>query len=137
MATILVADDEQDIVDLVRATLQQEGHRVISATTGSGAIELARMYAPDLALLDVSMPEGDGFVVASALSNLGSERRCPVIFLTARAEQRYESIGYEHGAVDYVRKPFEPDVLLRRVNNALQAEKRPPLPKAPRPRIQN
>lgn len=104
MAKILVADDEQDIVDLVRATLKLEGHTVITASTGRGAIAMARLETPDLALLDVSMPEGDGFVVAAAFTDPASGMPCPVIFLTARAERRYELLGYAHGAVDYISK---------------------------------
>ena len=112
-----------------------EGHTVITASTGRGAIAMARLEAPDLALLDVSMPEGDGFAVAAAFTDSGSGMPCPVIFLTARAERRYELLGYAHGAVDYIQKPFEPDAPIRRVNNALQSAKRSSMSAPNRPRI--
>ena len=96
---------------------------------------MARLEAPDLVLLDVSMPDGDGFVVAAAFTDPGSGMPCPVIFLTARAERRYELLGYAHGAVAYIQKSFEPDALISRVNNALESAKRSSMSAPNRPRI--
>jgi DNA-binding response OmpR family regulator len=121
MATVLIADDEPKIVRLVAAYLEREGHRTLRAGTGRQALELFRAQRPDLAVLDVMMPEIDGIETARAMLR---EADLPVIFLTARADEADRVAGLELGADDYVVKPFSPRELAARVRSVLRRSRR-------------
>lgn len=116
---VLVVDDEPDILDLVELTLLSEDFDVITATNGAEALAAAAAEAPDLVLLDVSMPDLDGFEVMQALRENPATRDIPVIMLTARAQISDKLRGLSSGADDYITKPFEPSDLVARVTAAL------------------
>ena len=114
---ILVADDEQSILDTVNAYLRQEGYQVVTATNGRDALFHFRHEQPDLVVLDVMMPEMDGWSVARAIRK---ESDVPLIFLTARIDDIDQVTGLEIGADEYVTKPFSPRVLVARVRALLR-----------------
>ena len=114
---ILVVEDEQPIVDLLTYNLEREGYQVSVALDGLQALEQARQFQPDLVLLDLMLPELDGFEVCKALRK---ESDVPVIMLTARGAEIDRVVGLELGADDYVVKPFSVRELLARVKNVLR-----------------
>ena len=116
-ARILVADDEPNIVRLLRLYLRNEGHEVIAAADGREALARFREDAPDLVLLDLMMPGLDGFEVCAAIRR---ESNVPVLMLTARSEDVDKVVGLEMGADDYVTKPFNPREVVARVKAALR-----------------
>jgi len=118
MSTILVVDDEQDIIDLLSYNLKKEGYTVWTARNGSKALELAGRQ-PDLCILDVMMPEMDGWEVCKALRKDPATAGLPVIFLTARDGEVDEVLGLELGADDYITKPVRMRTLLARVKKSI------------------
>ena len=116
-ATVLVADDEKNIVQLVRLYLSTEGFAVKSASDGVAALELFRRVRPALVILDVMLPQLDGWDV---LRRIRSDSRTPVIMLSARTEDVDKVVGLELGADDYVTKPFNPKELTARVRAILR-----------------
>ena len=110
--TILVVDDEERLVSLVKAYLEQAGFRVATAKNGREALFVARQEKPDLILLDVMMPEMDGHEFMRIFQK---ESETPIILLTAKIEEDDKVIGLELGADDYITKPFSPRELLARV----------------------
>ncbi len=121
-ALILVIEDEPQIARLVRDYLPKHGFRVLLAADGPGGLAAARREAPDLVLLDVSMPELDGFETLRLLREVST---VPVIMLTARAEEDDRVRGLELGADDYVTKPFSPRELVSRVRAVLRRTETP------------
>jgi len=121
MATVLIADDEPKIVRLVAGYLEREGYRTLHAGTGRQALELFRAHRPDLAVLDVMMPDLDGIEAARAMLR---EADLPIIFLTARSGEADRVAGLELGADDYVVKPFSPRELAARVRSVLRRSHR-------------
>jgi DNA-binding response OmpR family regulator len=115
--TILVVDDEPRIAEIVRAYLEREGFRVLTAADGVTALSLARHSHPDLVILDLMLPELSGFEVCRALQSEGGP---PIIMLTARDEAEDRIAGLELGADDYVTKPFNPRELAARVKAVLR-----------------
>jgi len=109
---ILIADDEQDIRELLRYYLEKEKFRVILAQNGEEAIRFMRLYAPDLAILDIMMPELSGWEVCSILRKTTSKREIPIIMLTAITDEESRIKGFSFGADDYVSKPFSVKELL-------------------------
>jgi two-component system phosphate regulon response regulator PhoB len=117
--TILVADDEVDVRELVTYRLTRSGYRVVEAVDGEEALQIAGERLPDLAVLDVMMPKLDGYEVTTKMRGDDRLRTIPVILLTARAQETDVSRGFEVGADDYLRKPFNPDELVARVRAVL------------------
>ena len=117
MRTVLVVDDEPEIVRILRDYLERAGFAVVTATDGAAAVELARRRRPDLVLLDLSLPSLDGLDVARALRR---ERELPIIMITARSEETDRVAGLELGADDYVAKPFSPREVVARVRAVLR-----------------
>ena len=115
--TILVVDDDRSIRDVARAALEAEGFRVDEASTGLEALEKFRALRPDLIVLDVMLPEVDGFEICRRLR---AESDVPIVMLTARAEDVDKIVGLELGADDYVTKPFNPRELVARVKAVLR-----------------
>jgi DNA-binding response OmpR family regulator len=115
--TILVVDDERNIVELARMYLRNEGFDVEAAANGREGLEKARQLQPALVLLDIMMPEMDGLEVARALRK---ESDIPVVMLTARADDVDKIVGLELGADDYITKPFNPRELVARVKAVLR-----------------
>jgi DNA-binding response OmpR family regulator len=117
--TVLVVDDEQDILDLVRFRLEHDGYRVITASDGERGLALARAERPDLCILDVMMPKLTGLEVLAQLRAEPATADTPVILLTSRGQDADVDRGFELGAQDYVTKPFSPQELRRRVHAQL------------------
>ena len=117
MARILLVEDEGAIAEAVAFALRAEGHEAAHALTGRDALKLAAASAFDLAILDVGLPDIDGFALVRELRR---GRELPVIFLTARASEAERVLGFELGADDYVAKPFSPRELVARVRVALR-----------------
>jgi DNA-binding response OmpR family regulator len=115
--TILVVDDEERLVSLLKAYLGQEGFRVVSANNGREALFQARYEKPDLIILDVMMPEMDGYEFMRLHAR---ERETPVILLTAKIDESDKVLGLELGADDYVTKPFSPRELTARIRAVLR-----------------
>ncbi|MCB0166603.1 MAG: response regulator transcription factor [Anaerolineae bacterium] len=117
MKTILVVDDEMKIVRLARDYLEYAGFTVMTTTTGSDALAVARQNRPDLIVLDLGLPDLDGLDVTRALRK---ESNVPIIMLTARGDESDKLIGLELGADDYLTKPFSPKELVARVRAVLR-----------------
>jgi two-component system phosphate regulon response regulator PhoB len=117
---ILVVDDEEDILELVRYNLSQAGYRVRTATSGEAALRMAVDELPDLIVLDLMLPGIDGLEVARRLKKNNDTVRVPIIMLTAKGEESDVVVGLEMGADDYVTKPFSPKILLARVKSVLR-----------------
>ena len=117
---ILVVDDEEDILELVRYNLAGEGFEVLLAETGEQAIKVAGSEQPDLIILDLMLPGINGIEVAKTLKNDARTRHIPIIMLTARGEEADVVLGLETGADDYVTKPFSPQILNARARAVLR-----------------
>jgi DNA-binding response OmpR family regulator len=115
--TILVVDDEKNIVQLARLYLDKEGYRVEAAFDGAQAIEKAKAVRPDLIVLDLMLPEMDGLAVCRELRKTSN---VPIIILTARGDDVDRVVGLEIGADDYITKPFNPRELVARVKAVLR-----------------
>jgi DNA-binding response OmpR family regulator len=115
--TILVVDDEENLRKLVKAYLEQADFRVVTAKNGREALFLARQEKPDLIVLDLMMPEMDGYEFIRVHRK---ERETPIVLLTARVEDADKVLGLELGADDYVTKPFSPRELTARVRAVLR-----------------
>lgn len=116
-ASILIVDDEQSIIDIVEAYLEEEGFHVVTAMDGPAGLELAKSEKPDLIILDIMLPGMDGVEV---LRRLRRESDVYVIMLTAKAEETDKIVGLSVGADDYLTKPFSPRELVARVKAALR-----------------
>ncbi len=117
---ILIVDDEEDVLELVRYNLNKEGYRTETATSGEEAMTKARAKLPDLIILDLMLPGIDGLQVCKNLKSDAKTQNIPVIMLTAKGEETDIVAGLELGADDYVTKPFSPKVLIARVRRILQ-----------------
>lgn len=116
-AKILVVDDEQPLVELLKANLEREGYEVITAFDGLAAIEQVERQKPDLILLDWMMPKMDGFEVCKKIR---PNTAAPIIMVTAKGEEIDKILGLEIGADDYITKPFSPREVLARVKAQLR-----------------
>src|SRR4030066_1784925 len=114
---ILVVDDEERMVRFIRLNLEHDGFRVTEAYKGSQAIDRLRSALPDLVLLDVMMPDMDGFEVLRVIREVST---VPVIMLTAKGEEEDRIRGLELGADDYIAKPFSPREMVSRVKAVLR-----------------
>ena len=118
--TILIVDDEQDIINLLKFNLLSEGYRTLTAQDGEAAIKTALAGKPDLIILDVMLPKMDGWAVIRELRNCNETRQTPIIFLTAKDSEIDEVVGLELGADDYIVKPIAIRKLLVRIKMALR-----------------
>jgi CheY-like chemotaxis protein len=121
---VLVVDDEASIRLLCRVNLRLEEMDTEEAADGTTALQMARELRPDLVLLDVMMPQIDGWQVAARLAEDDATRNIPIVFLTARAESADFLRGYELGAVGYVSKPFDPTALGSALHDVLERLRR-------------
>jgi two-component system phosphate regulon response regulator PhoB len=120
MKSILIIEDEKDIVDLIEYHLKQAGFSVISALDGPTGLERARKKRPDLIILDLMLPGMGGKDICRALKSNPLTLSIPILMLTAKAEETDRLIGFELGADDYVTKPFSPKELVLRVKAILR-----------------
>jgi len=118
--TILVVEDDADIVELLQYTLEREGYPVLVAKDGERGLAEARRRKPGLVLLDLMLPGMDGLEICRALKSDPTTRAIPVVMLTAKGEESDVVLGLELGAEDYVRKPFSPRELIARVRTVLR-----------------
>ncbi len=118
---VLVVDDEKDIVDILKYNLERENEfEVYTAKDGKDALELIEHVTPDLILLDIMMPEVNGFEVCKQLKNNPETSKIPVIFLTAKENEIDEILGLEIGADDYISKPISPRKVLARIKSVIR-----------------
>ena len=118
--TILVIDDEKDLIELVRYNLENDGFDVIAATDGQSGLEVVKKHRPDLVVLDLMMPGLDGLQVCQQLRADPRSASIPLIMLTAKATEADRIIGLELGADDYITKPFSPREVIARVKALLR-----------------
>jgi two-component system alkaline phosphatase synthesis response regulator PhoP len=118
--TILLVDDEPDILEIVGYNLTQEGYIVVTAENGLVALEQAKKYKPQLIILDVMMPEMDGIEACEKLRMMPELSESVITFLTARGEDYSQLAGFEAGADDYITKPVKPKVLVSKVKALLR-----------------
>ncbi|HXE92296.1 MAG TPA: response regulator [Gaiellaceae bacterium] len=116
---VLIADDDEDVLALVRATIERSGHEVMAVGDGAAALSAMAERRPDLAVLDIAMPELDGLEVLRRLRADDETKDLPVILLTAQAQAADVERGFATGASAYVRKPFSPRDLATRVDDLL------------------
>ena len=125
---ILVVDDDREIVRLLHAYLERAGYQVLAAYDGEMALHIMRRERPDLAILDLMMPERDGRDVTRVVRGDASLSAMPIIMLTARVEDHDKIVGLELGADDYVTKPFNPHEVVARVRAVLRRSQGEPAP---------
>ena len=121
MTTVLIADDNAQIVSILEEYSKKEGYRTLTATNGERALQLFRQEAPDVVLLDVMMPKLDGFAVCREIRR---ESDTPVIMVTARGEDFERIMGLDIGADDYIVKPFSPGEVMARIRSVLRRMQR-------------
>ena len=118
--TILLVDDEPDILDFIGYNLKKEGYRVVTALDGYEAVEKAREHLPQLVILDVMMPGMDGIETCEKLKGIPGLSGTIIAFLTARNEDYSQLAGFSAGADDYIAKPIKPSLLISRVKALLR-----------------
>ena len=118
--TVLIIEDDRDIVELVRYNLANEGFEVGSATDGGSGLAQVRKTPPDLLLLDLMLPKISGLEICKEIRRDPALNRLPILMLTARGEEADRVVGLEMGADDYVTKPFSPRELVARVKALLR-----------------
>jgi len=121
---VLVVDDEEDILELLKFNLSREGFHVTCATTGENALKAVPAEVPDLIVLDLMLPGIDGLEVTRQLKNNDNTKKIPIVMLTAKGEEADIVAGLELGADDYITKPFSPRVLVARVRAVLRREEK-------------
>jgi PleD family two-component response regulator len=118
--TLLIVEDDIDTSEMLRVYFEAQGYRVVTATSGHEALDKGRQQLPDLVLLDIRLPDIDGFEVGKRLQEDLRTSRLPVIFVTERRERDDRIAGLKLGAIDYITKPFDVQELRLRVRNALR-----------------
>ena len=118
--TILLVDDEQDILEIVGYNLSQEGYKIITASNGKEAIAKAKKELPQLIIMDVMMPEMDGMEACEAIRKIPELSHTIITFLTARSEDYSQVAGFDAGADDYIAKPIKPKLLVSKVKALLR-----------------
>ncbi|MBF0294958.1 MAG: PleD family two-component system response regulator [Magnetococcales bacterium] len=121
--SVLVVDDDPGMLETIGSLLASE-YRVLVASSAESALALATTQPVDLILLDVIMPDMDGYALCGALKSHEGTREIPVIFVTAKSEQQFEAVGFELGGVDYITKPVNPAILRLRVRNHLELKRK-------------
>jgi DNA-binding response OmpR family regulator len=119
MATILIAEDDRNIRELIIFTLRFAGHEVLDANNGEDAIRLAKQFIPNAVLMDVRMPKMNGYEACKALKSDKDTASIPVIFLSTRGQEDEVQAGINVGGVDYIIKPISPDRLIHKLKHYL------------------
>ncbi|HEY5773567.1 MAG: response regulator transcription factor [Bacteroidetes bacterium] len=121
---ILIADDEPDILEILKYNLSGEGYQVITAKDGDEAIDRAKFFHPDLIVLDIMMPKKNGVEVCEILRKQPAFRETLILFLTALSDEGTQLKGFETGADDYISKPISPKIFLSKVNSLFRRLKK-------------
>ena len=116
MHKVLVVDDEEPILELLKYNLEKNGYEVKAAQDGARAVDIAKKFIPDLVLLDIMMPKMDGVETCRLLRDLPELQKMFVVFLTARSEEYSEVAAFDIGADDYITKPIKPRALMSRIS---------------------
>jgi len=114
-AKILIVDDEPDLVETIRFSLELEGYNVLVASNGEEGLNLARQEKPDLILLDLMLPKLDGYKVCRLLKFDERYKHIPILMLTAKTQEKDKILGKETGANEYITKPFDMDELMEKI----------------------
>jgi two-component system alkaline phosphatase synthesis response regulator PhoP len=120
ISKILVVDDDPDIVEILRYNLSMAGYDIKSATNGKEAIKKAKIFFPEIILLDVMMPEMDGIETCAIIKEIPSLNNTRIIFLSARNEDYTQLSAFDAGADDYITKPVKPKILLKKIASILK-----------------
>jgi len=120
ISKILVVDDDPDIVEILRYNLSMAGYDIKSATNGKEAIKKAKIFLPEIILLDVMMPEMDGIETCAIIKEIPSLNNTRIIFLSARNEDYTQLSAFDAGADDYITKPVKPKILLKKIASILK-----------------
>lgn len=118
--TILVVDDEKDLLDLIEYNLKKEGFAVLKAENGEEGIEKAKEHKPDLVLMDIMMPKMDGMEAVETMRADEDLKSIPIIFLTARSDEKTEVEGLDKGGDDYITKPISTTKLISRIKAVMR-----------------
>lgn len=118
--TILIVEDEKNILELLKFNLEQENFKILTAASGKTGLEMALSEKADLIILDLMLPEIDGLEICKTLKQNSKTNRVPIIMLTAKSEETDKIVGLELGADDYVTKPFSPRELVARIKAVLR-----------------
>lgn len=121
--TILLVDDEPDILEIVGYNLAQEGYRIVTACNGKEAVQIAKKEIPQLIIMDVMMPEMDGIEACEKIRQFPELQNTIITFLTARSEDYSQMAGFDAGADDYISKPIKPRILVSKVKALLRRVK--------------
>ncbi len=119
-AKILIVDDEADLVETIRFSLELEGYNVLVASNGEEGLNLARQEKPDLILLDLMLPKLDGYKVCRLLKFDERYKHIPILMLTAKTQEKDKILGKETGANEYITKPFDMDELMAKIKSYLK-----------------
>ncbi len=125
MKKILLIEDDSDLFALLKYNLEKEGFLMVGSQTGKGAVELCRRERPDLAILDIMLPDSDGLDICKGIRSHPELAHIPIIFLTARASETDRIVGLELGANDYIVKPFFVRELIARIKIQFRTQTQP------------
>src|SRR6056297_3932774 len=125
--TVLIVDDEADILQLIKYNLEKEGYRTICTTSGEQALFEAKRHIPNLLVLDLMLPGVDGIEVCTRIRATEATKNMPILMVTAKSDESDIITGLEVGADDYITKPFSPKVLIARIRAILRRSRRNPI----------
>ncbi len=120
MIKILVVDDDPDIIEILRYNLSLAGYQVKTAFNGKEAVKKAKLFLPEIILLDIMMPEMDGIEACTQIKLLPSLKKTMIIFLSARSEDFTQIAAFDAGGDDYISKPVKPKILLRKIRSVVK-----------------
>ena len=120
MIKILVVDDDPDIIEILRYNLSLAGYKVKSAFNGKEAVKKAKLFLPEIILLDIMMPEMDGIEACTQIKSLPSLKKTMIIFLSARSEDFTQIAAFDAGGDDYISKPVKPKILLSKIRSVVK-----------------
>src|SRR6478735_2923947 len=127
---VLVVDDEEPILELLKYNLEKQGYEVRAASNGQEAVDIAKKFHPDLVLLDIMMPKMDGVEACRQIKAMPELANTYVVFLTARSEEYSEVAAFDVGADDYITKPIKPRALMSRISALFRRDSKKETPQA-------
>lgn len=123
-AKIVIIDDDENIIHILEARLSSYGYKVVSFQNGENIIDKIKLEKPNLILLDILMPNKDGFIVCSELKENKHTKNIPIIMLTSKTDTESVKKALYLGAVDYIAKPFNPSLIIQKIENVLGKKKK-------------